>query len=61
METITVTCTKEHAGTRLDTFLAENTDLSRSFAAKLCDEGNVVLKNACLSKKNISLRVMKPL
>ena len=51
METITVTCTKEHAGTRLDTFLAENTDLSRSFAAKLCDEGNVVLKNACLSKK----------
>ncbi len=51
METIIVTCNRDDAGIRLDAFLAENTDFSRSFAAKLCDDGNVVLKGVCLSKK----------
>ncbi len=51
MEILTITCNKENAGTRLDTFLAENTDFTRSFAAKLCDDGNVKLNGICLSKK----------
>lgn len=51
MDKLVITCKKEDAGTRLDIFLAENTDLSRSFAAKLCDDGNVKIKDICLSKK----------
>ena len=51
MDILSITCKTEDAGTRLDTFLAENTDLSRSFAAKLCDEGNVKSNGICRTKK----------
>ena len=51
MDKLEITCKKENAGTRLDAFIAENTDLSRSFAAKLCDEGNVKFNDICLTKK----------
>lgn len=51
METITLKCDPEASGTRLDTYIGENTDFSRSFAAKLCDEGMVTCSGKALSKK----------
>ncbi len=36
---------------RIDKFIADNSDISRSFAAKLCDEGSVWVNNKSVAKK----------
>lgn len=41
----------ENAGMRLDAVIANNTELTRSFAAKLCDEGLVESGGRALNKK----------
>lgn len=46
------TVSTEHAGLRLDSYLAENTELSRSMAAKLIDEGAVLLCGRVARKKD---------
>ena len=51
MEIITVLATDEKTGMRLDSFLSENTDWTRSYAAKLCDEGKVFLNGKPCAKK----------
>ncbi len=44
--------TAAHAdGARLDKYISENTDISRSYAATLCEAGNVTLKGKTLDKK----------
>ena len=46
------TVSNEHAGLRLDSYLAENTELSRSMAAKLIDDGAVLLCGRVARKKD---------
>ena len=45
----------EASGIRVDAFIAENTDISRSAAATLCDNGKVQV-NGALVKKNAKLK-----
>lgn len=52
METITIEVKPENEGERLDKFIADNSDISRSYAAKLCDEGLVTLSDKQLKKKD---------
>lgn len=52
METITIEVKPENEGERLDKFIADNSDISRSYAAKLCDEGFVTLSDKQLKKKD---------
>ena len=52
METITLEVKPENEGERLDKFIADNSDISRSYAAKLCDEGLVTLSDKQLKKKD---------
>lgn len=47
-----LTITAEKSASRLDKFLADNTDLSRSFAAKIADEGGVSINGKTAAKKN---------
>ena len=48
--TRTLTATSEHAGLRLDSFLAEALDISRSAAARLAEEGCVTAGGKALAK-----------
>ncbi len=52
METITLEVKPENEGERLDKFITDNSDISRSYAAKLCDEGLVTLSDKQLKKKD---------
>ena len=45
-----LTATSEHAGVRLDSFLAAALDISRSAAARLCEEGRVTADGRVLAK-----------
>lgn len=51
MRKITLKVTEENAGERLDKFIADNSDISRSYAAKLCDDGFAVSGGKRLAKK----------
>lgn len=51
MNTITLTATDEFIGERLDKFIAENSEISRSYAAKLCEEGLVQIGGRAVTKK----------
>lgn len=55
MEKKTFLITTKYSG-RLDSYLAENTDFSRSHIKKMCDEGNVLL-NGCPAKANKPLKI----
>ena len=56
MEILTVEVLSDSAGMRLDSFLAESTEFTRSFVAKLCDEGNVTCKgNVCNKRYKVAL------
>ncbi len=48
MEEISVVVPKESSGIRLDKFLADNTDFTRSFVQKLCIDGRVCLSSGIL-------------
>ena len=48
--TRTLTATSEHAGERLDSFLAEALEISRSAAARLIEEGGVTMSGKALAK-----------
>lgn len=50
MEKLTLTCTTP--ASRLDAFIAENTDISRSRAVKLIDSGDVLVNGKAASKKS---------
>lgn len=52
METITLEVTAESSGERLDKFIADNSEISRSYAAKLCEDGLVLIDNRALQKKH---------
>ena len=41
----------EEKQSRIDKYIADNSDISRSFAAKLCDEGNIIINGKCVQKK----------
>lgn len=47
-----LTVSSEHAGLRLDAYLAQNTELSRSMAARLIDDGAVLLSGKVAKKKD---------
>lgn len=51
MQKITLKATDENSGERLDKFIADNSDISRSYAAKLCEDGLVMLGGKPLAKK----------
>lgn len=51
MQKITLKATDENSGERLDKFIADNSDISRSYAAKLCEDGLVMLGGKLLAKK----------
>ena len=46
----TVTATSEHAGERLDSFLASALEISRSAAARLTEEGRITAGGKVLGK-----------
>lgn len=50
MQKITIKATQ--SGARIDSFIAENTELSRSAAAKLCEDGAVTLNSKVVGKKS---------
>lgn len=50
-ETITLTVGADNAGTRLDKFISENSNLSRSHAAKLAEEKRVLINGREAVKK----------
>lgn len=51
MQKITINATEESIGERLDKFIADNSDISRSYAAKLCEDGLVSCGEKHLAKK----------
>ena len=51
MENLILTPALENAGERLDKFIADNSDISRSYAARLCEDGLVTSYGKALSKK----------
>lgn len=51
MQKIIINAAAESAGERLDKFIADNSDISRSYAAKLCEDGMVKLDGKPLTKK----------
>ena len=51
MQKITLNADMENAGERLDKFIADNSDISRSYAAKLCEDGLVKSGDKTLAKK----------
>ena len=51
MSNIVITATPDNAGERLDKFISGNSDISRSYAAKLCEDGLVTLGSKPLAKK----------
>ena len=42
MQTLKINAAEENKGERLDKFIADNSDISRSYAAKLCEDGLVL-------------------
>ena len=42
---------RENKGERLDKFIADNSDISRSYAAKLCEDGFVLCGEKQLFKE----------
>lgn len=52
MEKITLEVTSENSGERLDKFIADNSEISRSYAAKLCEDGLVAIGDMTLQKKH---------
>lgn len=51
MQKIIINANEGSIGERLDKFIAENSDISRSYAAKLCEDGLVFLGEKPLAKK----------
>lgn len=51
MQKIILKATEENSGERLDKFIADNSDISRSYAAKLCEDGFVLCGDKTLAKK----------
>lgn len=51
MQILTINALMDDAGERLDKFIAYNSDISRSYAAKLCEDGLVTYKGKQLAKK----------
>ncbi len=51
MQTVVINALPENKGDRLDKFIADNSDISRSYAAKLCEDGLVTLGDKVLAKK----------
>ena len=51
MQKITLKATDENSSERLDKFIADNSDISRSYAAKLCEDGLVMCGGKPLAKK----------
>jgi 23S rRNA pseudouridine1911/1915/1917 synthase len=51
MQKIILKATEESKGERLDKFIADNSDISRSYAAKLCEDGLVSIGERKLQKK----------
>lgn len=51
MQRLIIKASDRSAGERLDKFIADNSEISRSYAAKLCEDGAVVSENAALTKK----------
>ena len=51
MQTITLTATPDNAGERLDKFIADNSEISRSYAAHLCENGLITSDGKPLAKK----------
>lgn len=51
-ELLTLTVAPEHAGQRLDAYLAANTDLTRSAAVRLIEEGQITLCGKPANKKD---------
>ncbi len=47
-----LTITAEAAASRLDKFIADHSDISRSFAAKLAEDGRVFVNGTAAGKKN---------
>ena len=46
-----LTIEEKDVGTRLDTFISENTELSRSSAARLIEQGSITVRGAVVPKK----------
>lgn len=51
MQKLKINAQDEHIGERLDKFISENSDISRSYAASLCEEGLVTHNKKRLAKK----------
>ncbi len=51
MQILIINASNENTGDRLDKFVADNSDISRSYAAKLCEDGLVTLNGKQLEKK----------
>lgn len=51
MDKLVIEVPGEFAGVRLDSVIAQNSELTRSFAAKLCDDGFVKSEGSVLNKK----------
>ena len=55
MQTLKINAAEENKGERLDKFIADNSDISRSYAAKLCEDGLVLCGEKQLLKKSVKL------
>ena len=51
MQTLKINAAEKNKGERLDKFIADNSDISRSYAAKLCEDGLVLCGEKQLLKK----------
>lgn len=51
MQTLKINAAEENKGERLDKFIADNSDISRSYAANLCEDGLVLCGEKQLLKK----------
>ena len=51
MHTLKINAAEKNKGERLDKFIADNSDISRSYAAKLCEDGFVLCGEKQLLKK----------
>lgn len=51
MQTIKIQATPDNAGERIDKFIADNSEISRSYAANLCEDGLITSGGKPLAKK----------
>lgn len=51
MNEIVLVVSEEFSGNRIDKYISENSDISRSYAQKLCELGNVLVEEAKAEKK----------